>query len=285
MPRQADRGTKEAETLRAYLREIGKLPRLTSDEERALGRRIQGEQDEAALRRLVEGNLRFVVSYAKRYRGLGVPFLDLVHEGNLGLIEAAKRFDPARNVKFITYAVWWVRQAILHAVSGGTRAFSVPVKVSGAAARFGRQVAALAGQLERQPTRTEIADDLALSPAEVDALLRIGSEDVSLDDRSGRDGGRELAETLAQVVEPPVESELMQQAFLAGMQGVLAQLNAREREVLELRFGIGRHDPSTLQQIGDRLHLTRERVRQIEVSAKQKLRQSKKLRELRSYLN
>src|ERR671936_598277 len=116
-------------TLAAYLREIAKLPRLTPDEERALGVRIQHDRDEAAVARLVESNLRFVVSYAKRYRGLGVSFLDLIHEGNLGLIEAARRFDPARNVKFITYAVWWIREAMMHVLADQTRAFSFPPKL------------------------------------------------------------------------------------------------------------------------------------------------------------
>src|SRR4029453_2898601 len=134
-------GNAEADALHAYLRAISKLPRLTPAEERELGAQIQNDQDEAALRRLVEGNLRFVVSYAKRYRGLGVPFLDLIHEGNLGLMEAARRFEPERNVKFITYAVWWIRQAITHALSGQTRAFSLPQKLSGIAARFSREVA------------------------------------------------------------------------------------------------------------------------------------------------
>src|ERR1700674_2589573 len=121
----------EPSTLAAYLREIGKLPRLTVDEERELGARIQRERDEAAVARLVESNLRFVVSYAKRYRGLGVSFLDLIHEGNLGLIEAARRFDPSRNVKFITYAVWWMREAMMHLLAGETRAFSFPPKLFG----------------------------------------------------------------------------------------------------------------------------------------------------------
>src|ERR671935_300942 len=167
----------EREALRAYLRAIAALPRLTPDEERQLAWRIC-EGDEDALRRLVEGNLRFVVSYAKRYRGLGVPFLDLIHEGNLGLMEAARRFDPNRNVKFITYAVWWVRQAITHALSGQTRAFSLPQKLSGVAARFGREVAELTEQLDRAPTTTEIAQDLEISEADVDALIRLGSSDV-----------------------------------------------------------------------------------------------------------
>src|SRR5262245_61113768 len=114
----------DTRALSAYLREIGKLPRLSADEERALGHRIHDERDEEAITRLVEANLRFVVSYAKRYRGLGVSFLDLIHEGNLGLIEAARRFDPSRNVKFITYAVWWVRESLMHVLSDQTRAFS-----------------------------------------------------------------------------------------------------------------------------------------------------------------
>ena len=119
----------DASALSAYLREISKLPRLTVDEERALGERIKDGCDEAAITRLVEANLRFVVSYAKRYRGLGVSFLDLIHEGNLGLIEAARRFDPSRNVKFITYAVWWVRESLMHVLADQTRAFSFPPKL------------------------------------------------------------------------------------------------------------------------------------------------------------
>src|SRR5207237_4334645 len=119
----------DASTLSAYLREIAKLPRLTPDEGRALGARIREDRDQAAVTRLVEANLRFVVSYAKRYRGLGVSFLDLIHEGNLGLIEAARRFDPSRNVKFITYAVWWVREAMMHVLADQTRAFSFPPKL------------------------------------------------------------------------------------------------------------------------------------------------------------
>src|SRR5688500_14996891 len=127
--RRAPDSESQSDALRAYLRGIGKLPRLSVEEERALGRRIKESGDDAALRRLVEGNLRFVVSYAKRYRGLGVPFLDLIHEGNLGLMEAARRFDPDRNVKFITYAVWWIRQAITHALSLQSRRISMPQKL------------------------------------------------------------------------------------------------------------------------------------------------------------
>jgi RNA polymerase primary sigma factor len=167
----------DADALKAYLRAIARIPRLTPEEERELGARIKATGDDAALRHLVEGNLRFVVSYAKRYRGLGVPFLDLIHEGNLGLMEAARRFDPDRNVKFITYAVWWIRQAITHALSGQTRAFTLPQKLSAVAARFGREVSELTEELNRTPTQREIADDLDISEGEVEALIRIGDRD------------------------------------------------------------------------------------------------------------
>jgi RNA polymerase primary sigma factor len=280
-------GDEETGALHAYLRGISKLPRLTADEERELAARIQTDGDEAALRRLVEGNLRFVVSYVKRYRGLGVPFLDLIHEGNLGLMEAARRFDPARNVKFITYAVWWVRQAVTHALSGQTRAFSLPQKLSSVAARFGREVTQMTEQLERSPTHEEIADGLDLSQGEVEALLRIGGRDVSLSDPiAAEDDAPELGDMLEQASVPPAEEALMQRRLHARVRHALGELDGREREVLELRYGLDRDgDPRTLQEVGDRLGLTRERIRQIEARAKEKVRKSKRAGELRSYLN
>ena len=276
------------DALQAYLRAIARLPRVTPEQERDLARRLQAG-DEDALRRLVEGNLRFVVSYAKRYRGLGVPFLDLIHEGNLGLMEAARRFDPERNVKFITYAVWWVRQAIMHALSGQTRAFTLPQKLSSVAARFGREVADLTEQLDRAPTRSEIARDLSISEADVDALRRIGSSDVSLNEHVGahdEGDGRELADLLEQHSVPPVDEDLIHQAAIERIREALDELDGKEREVVSLRFGLDRDgEPRTLQEIGDALGLSRERIRQIETRAKEKLRRSKRAGELRSYLN
>jgi RNA polymerase primary sigma factor len=282
-------GNAEADALHAYLRAISKLPRLTPDEERELGVRIQRDQDEAALRRLVEGNLRFVVSYAKRYRGLGVPFLDLIHEGNLGLMEAARRFEPERNVKFITYAVWWIRQAVTHALSGQIRAFSLPQKLSAVAARFGREVTELPEQLQRTPTPREIADDLDISEGEVEALIRIGDRDLSLSDhiiRRDDSDGPELGEMLQQATVPPAEEALVHRRLHAGVRGALGELDEKEREVIKLRFGLDRDgEPRTLQEVGDALRLSRERIRQIESKAKDKLRRSKRAGELRSYLN
>jgi RNA polymerase primary sigma factor len=286
--RKAGDSAGEAETLQAYLREIGKCPRLTLEEERDLGLRIQRDHDESALSRLVESNLRFVVAYAKRYRGLGVPFLDLIHEGNLGLIEAARRFDPGRNVKFITYAVWWIRQAIMHALSDQARAFSLPARLSPVAARFGRQVAALTAHLDHAPTVEEIADDLDISVGEADALMYIGDEDVSLSEPVGPDSEhepRELSDMLAQKTVPPVEAAMIRRAFSSQLRAALTELDPREREVVALRFGLRGGEPPTLQQIGNRLRLSRERVRQIESRAKEKLRRSGKAGELRSYLN
>jgi RNA polymerase primary sigma factor len=277
----------DAETLRAYLSEIGKIPALTLDEERALGALVR-QGDEAALRRLVESNLRFVVSYAKRYRGLGVAFLDLIHEGNLGMMEAARRFDPARNVKFISYAVWWVRQALLHVLSDQSRIISVPSKLSGPASKLGRHLAALATQLDRNPTARELADDLAISEADATALMQISGEDVSLSDHVGSSGGhnrREVEDVLEQVMIPAVDEALVHEAVVDQLRKAVAELGKKERDVMRLRFGLDGGDPKTLQEVGDRLKLSRERVRQIESRAKEKLRQSTRLQGVKSSLN
>jgi RNA polymerase primary sigma factor len=278
----------DAKPLLAYLREIAKLPRLSADEERELGRRIQQDGDEQAFRRLVESNLRFVVSYARHYQGLGVSLLDLIHEGNVGLIEAAARFDPGRNVKFITYAVWWIRQAIMQALSDQTRAFSVPAKLSAIAARFNRQLTELTSTLGHAPSAAEIADDMDISTRDADALMHIRGEDRSLSDPvnpGGEEDGRELADVLPQQTVPPVEDELLRRAFSRQVHSALAELDPKERDVMARRYGLFDGEPWTLQRIGDHLRLSRERVRQIESRAREKLRRSRKLGELRSSLN
>lgn len=278
----------EDQALRAYLRAIAKSPRLTPEEEQELGRQIKANpRDEEALRRLVEGNLRFVVHYAKRYRGYGVPFLDLIHEANLGLMEAARRFDPDRNVKFITYAVWWVRQAILHALSEQTRVFSIPQKMSGAALKFRREVARLAESLDRAPSDQEIAEALKLSRDEIEILKQLGATDVSLSDLAGDpENGVEVGDRIEQVQVPPAEDELVRRRLAEQLRQALGELDEKEREVMRLRFGLTADgEPQTLQEVGDKLKLSRERIRQIESRAKEKLRHSKRAVGLRSYLN
>jgi RNA polymerase primary sigma factor len=287
VPHHRERPDDDA-ALRAYLRELQRLPPTTPEEERELGERIRENGDEGAIRRLVEGNLRFVVSYAKRYRHLGVPFLDLIHQGNIGLVEAARRFDPSRNVKFITYAVWWVRQAVVQLLSGQARAFSLPPKLSSVAARFGRDVATLASDLERAPTTDEIASELNISPADAAALLYLGGTDVSLSDPiRGEDGdtGTELGELLEGTEEDSIEASLVRDAIVEEIRRALGELSPKEREVIRLRHGIDGDEPWTLQQIGDRLQLSRERVRQIEARALERLRRSKRLRQVAVALN
>jgi len=284
--RTGDRSA-EVETLRAYLGEIGKIPTVSVEEERELGVRIR-QGDEAALRRLVEANLRFVVSYAKRYRGLGVGFLDLIHEGNLGLMEAAKRFDPSRKVKFISYAVWWIRQALLHSLSDQGRIISVPPKLSGPASRLGRHLAALATQLDRTPTTQELADDLEISEADAAALLQISGHDLSLNDPLETDRSesrRQVGDVLEQVLVPKADEELVHRAVRQELRRAIAGLDPREREVMRLRFGLDGGDALTLQQVGDRMKLSRERVRQLQARAKERLRRSTRLQGVKSALN
>jgi RNA polymerase primary sigma factor len=272
------------DSLNVYIREIAKFKPLAMEEERELGRRIQAG-DQEALNRLVEANLRFVVSYAKRYRGLGLAFLDLIHEGNLGLIEAGKRFDPDRGVKFISYAVWWVRQAIFHALSEHTRVFRLPQKLSGQVSRVGNARDRLASELERPPTTEEVARETDLSEAEVEELLRVAGDDVSLSTAVGEEGGLELGDTLEQDTVPAVELTMMRSSFERQIQSIVGELDEKERDVIRMRFGLDGEEPRTLQEIGETLGLSRERIRQIESKAKEKLRRSREAQSLRGYLN
>jgi RNA polymerase primary sigma factor len=273
----------ESRSLQRYLEQISKFPILTEEEEKELGRKIQ-QGDKEALRRLVESNLRFVVNYAKKFRGMGLSLLDLIHEGNLGLIEAAKRFDPSRNVRFISYAVWWIRQAIFHALSQNARAFPLPQKLSDQIALMRRKEAELKAELGRQPTREEIAAAMGITPEEVDDYRMLDEKGVSLSDRLP-DSDQEVEETIRDEVVPSVEYQIIKNAIEQQVREMLQELDEKEALVLRLRFGLDDNEPRTLQEIGDMLNLTRERIRQIELKAKRKLAQSHKLQQLRGYLN
>ena len=282
---EAERRPVTGDSLNAYIREISRFKPLTADEEKDLGRRIQ-RGDHKALQRLVEANLRFVVSYAKRYRGLGLSFLDLIHEGTLGLIEAAKRFDPERNVKFISYAVWWVRQAIFHALSEHTRVFRLPQKLSGQISKVGSARQRLTTELNRSPTNEEVAEKTSLSLQEVEDLLKVAGDDLSLSSAVGEDGTLELGDTLEQETIPSVELELMKSSFEEQIRkAMLEELDEKEQGVIKMRFGLDGEEPRTLQEIGEELGLSRERIRQIESKAKEKLRRSHLAQGLRGALN
>lgn len=273
-----------SETLKKYLQEISRLSRVTPQEEKDLGRQIQGG-DEDALRILVEANLRFVVSFAKKYRGCGLSFLDLINEGNIGLIEAAKRFDPKKNVKFITYAVWWVRQSIIHALSDQAGAFRLPQKQANLLYRIGKTISKLTIKLQRNPTIEQIAEAMKVSASEVTALLQVSDDNVSLSTVIDEEHDFHLADKLEQKMMPSADSVLMKSSMKIHLTRALEELDTKEEKVIKLRFGLGGAEPKTLKDIGGMMGLSRERIRQIEAQALQKLNRSQKCQQLRGYLN
>lgn len=275
---------RSSETLKQYLHEISQLERITADEEKVLGKKI-ARGDRKALRQLVEANLRFVVSFAKRYRGCGLSFLDLINEGNIGLIEAAKRFDPEKKVKFITYAVWWVRQSIIHALSDHSGAFRLPQKQANLLYRIKKAKNQLALELKRTPDLDEIANCVDVSVEDVTVLLQVSEENISLTTIIDSEHDFHLADKLEQDQIPPADDELMRSSMKNLLYGALTELDDKEEIIVKLRFGLGDQEPKTLKEIGEMLGLSRERIRQIEVQALQKLSRSQRSNHLRSYLN
>ena len=281
--REDSRGS-GSESLKKYLKEISRLPRVTAEEERDLGRRIQ-KGDGVALRRLVEANLRFVVSYAKRYRGCGLSFLDLINEGNIGLIEAARRYDPRKKVKFITYAVWWIRQSIIHALSDQSGSFRLPQKQANLLYRIGKTQASLAYDLQRNPSSEEIAKKLEVDVEDVNALLAVSDENVSLSSVIDEAHEFVLSDKIEQETIPSADFVLITQTMRHQVRGALAELDEKEKRVVGLRFGLEGDEPRTLKEIGEMMGLSRERIRQIEAQALGKLNRSQKTQSLRGYLN
>jgi RNA polymerase primary sigma factor len=273
-----------SDSLSLYLKEISKIPPTTQEEEKKLGERIK-QGDKKALERLIEGNLRFVISFAKKYRGCGLSFLDLINEGNIGLIEAAKRFDPDKNVKFITYAVWWIRQAIIHAISSQAHATRIPQKQANLLYRFGQKMSELTKELERRPSSEELAKKLNISVEEANKLYQIRRDDISLNTKISQDDDFELMDTLEQKTVPQADAELIRKSFEQQIEELLDSLNEKEREVITLRYGLSGKEPMTLKQIGEIIGLSRERVRQIENQALKKLLMLAKSRKLEGYIN
>lgn len=273
----------EARNLKRYLEKIAKFPLLTPDEEKKLGRLIQGG-DREALKKLTESNLRFVVSYVKKYRGMGLSLLDLINEGNLGLIEAAKRFDPGKNVKFISYAVWWIRQAVIHALSKYSRIYHLPQKMSDQISEMKKVSAQLKKDLNREPTRQELAEKMKTSAETIEDLEILSSRNISLSDRFF-DDDVEVGDRISDSITPSVEYQIVKNSIKEQIRSMLDELDDKEALVLKLRFGLLGDRPHTLQEIGDHLGLTRERIRQIEKKAMRKLSHSGRLQQLRGYLN
>ncbi len=277
-------GASSSQSLKKYLQEISRLPRITADDEKKLGAKIR-KGDREALKKLVEANLRFVVSFAKKYRGCGLSFLDLINEGNIGLIEAAKRFDPKKNVKFITYAVWWVRQSIIHALSDQSGAFRLPQKQANLLYRIGKTISTLTLELERNPTPEEIGARLEITVDEVLSLLRVADDNVSLSTVIDEEHDFHLSDKLEQDMMPSADDLLLRSSLKSLLHAALDELDPKEEKVVKLRFGLDGEEPKTLKEIGEMMNLSRERIRQIEAQALDKLNRSQKCQQLRGYLN
>lgn len=273
----------DSHSLKLYLDQIAKFPQLTEEEEKRIGEKAR-QGDLEALRRLIESNLKFVVSYVKKYRGMGLGLLDLINEGNVGLIEAAKRFDPTRHVRFISYAVWWIRQAVIHALSQYSRIYNIPQKMSDQISTMKKKTAELKGEMGREPTRAEVARRMGISEEDVDDLAVLEEKNVSLSDRLSEDG-LEVEDRLSDELSPPVEYQLIKSSVRQQIRAMIGELDEKEALVLKLRFGLDDDRPRTLQEIGNELGLTRERIRQIEQKAMRKLSRSRRLQQLRGYLN
>ena len=274
---------RESHTLEKYFTEVSGVPMITPDEEVRLAKQIKrGNQD--ALDKLVRANLRFVVSVAKQYQNRSLPLNDLINEGNLGLIKAAKKFDETKGFKFISYAVWWIRQSIMQALAEQSRIVRLPMNKSGAINQIRRAYAELEQKLEREPTEDEIAKQLDMKPTEVRSTLGAEVKQMSMDAPFGEDDSGSLLDVLENNSEGPTDTGLVfNNSLKIETMRALSTLTPRERDVVLMSFGIGFDNPYTLEEIGDVMGLTRERVRQIREKALQKLREPNKNKRLKEF--
>jgi len=278
----SDRFAVSGDSLQAYLRRINTIPLLSREEEVELATRAQaGEQE--ALDKLVVSNLRYVVSVARKYPGYGLSLADLINEGNIGMIQAAKRFDPTRGVKFITYAVWWIRQAITHAVAEQGGVIALPMRQLEKLHKVLERYRRYTQQVGVEPSSEELAAELDLPPTEVENILHVYRH-LSLDAPIGEEAEISFIDVLPSTTSPSEEEAYINATLIQQIQELLSQLPPREERVLRLRFGMD-DEPKTLEEIGGLLGITRERVRQIEKQAKDRLRQKAKMRALQEYLN
>jgi len=270
-------------SLEVYLNEISTQGMLTADEEVDLAKKIHSG-DEEALKKLVNGNLRFVVSVAKEYQNQGLSLGDLINEGNIGLIKAATRFDETRGFKFISYAVWWIRQSILQSLAEHSRVVRLPLNRVGTLNKISKIYAKLEQEFERDPSPSEIASALELAPKEIREAFRFGRRQVSLDAPLKSGENNTLVELIEVDEDNHPDNDLLNESLRLEIERALATLTARESEVLKLYFGIGQDRPFTLEEIGSHFDLTRERVRQIKEKAIARLRHQTRSRALRQFL-
>lgn len=284
MAKQSLKYRDEDRSLDLYLREIGETPLIPAEEEVRLAKQIK-QGNKLALEALTKANLRFVVSVAKQYQNQGLSLADLINEGNIGLIKAAKRFDETRGFKFISYAVWWIRQAILQALAEQSRIVRLPLNRVGTLHKIGKISSSLEQGLGREPSPEEIARELDLSEMEVSDTLKISNSHLSLDAPFSVSEDNSLIDILEDEFQPAPDEELLDQSLKLEIEKALDTLTAREAEVISLYFGLNHEKALTLEEIGARFSLTRERVRQIKEKAIRRLRHASRSRSLRAYLN
>jgi len=273
----------EKDSLDLYLDEIKNNRTLSGAEEAIYAVRIR-KGDKRALEELVKANLRFVVSVARNYQNQGLPLNDLINEGNLGLIKAARKFDEKKNFKFISYAVWWIRQAILKALAEQSRIINVPLHRVGTITNIGKAQNKLEQELERLPTADEIARELGVDEREIQEIMRIGNRHVSLDKPLQTDDDVRLIDALHNHDQELPDVGAIKMSLSGEIEKLLDTLSNAEKEVIKLYFGIGQETPHTLEEIGKRVHLTRERVRQIKQKGLRRLRNSYRSKKLRTFM-
>lgn len=271
-------------SLGTYLKEISKIPLLTREEEVALAIRAR-DGDQEAKHKLVESNLRFVVSVANKFSGCGIPLIDLINEGNIGLIEAARRFDPDKGVKFISYGVWWIRQAIMQVLAEQSGSVRLPLKQAGLLYKIRSKYEELSKKLRREPTSQDLAQALDIPLREVEEVLRVSRRALSLESPIGEGSDTAYLELMQAEDAPPVDQQLILNSLHEEITKLLESLTEREQEVIRLRFGLGSDSTMTLENVGIKLGLSRERIRQIEKKAKKKLMRAAKGRKLMDFLN
>jgi RNA polymerase primary sigma factor len=274
---------RDTPSLDKYLQEIGKVDLISPEDEVILARRIKSGDDEA-LKKLVKANLRFVVSVAKQYQNQGMSLPDLINEGNLGLMKAAQRFDETRGFKFISYAVWWIRQAILQALAEQARIVRLPVNKIGSINRINRAFARLEQEFEREPSSQEIADMLEMLPEDVKESLKTNGRTVSMDAPLSSEEDNTMYDVLQSNDTPSPDKNLINESLAYEIERALSTLSSRESKVLKLYFGLGMKHPFTLEEIGEELNLTRERVRQIKEKAIKRIQFTTRCRILKTYL-
>src|SRR5690554_1007974 len=279
---EANRFLSDESSLSLYLKEISKNKTLSLEEEARLAVKIR-KGDRKALEKLVKANLRFVVSVCRNYQNQGLPLIDLINEGNLGLIRAAKRFDEKKNFKFISYAVWWIRQAILQALAEQSRIIKLPLNRVGTIHKIGKMQSRLEQKYRRLPNVQELATELNIEETEVQETIKIGNSHVSLDAPLQHGEDSKLLDVLQDSNQEKPDSGLMEISLQDEINKTLDTLSEREKEVVRLYFGIGEETSHTLEEIGQRFNLTRERARQIKEKALKRLKHSSRSKRLLAY--